>query len=201
MFKPIAIHFPEDALRNEFYNDHPWELARPRIVLENDGRDAEKWDWSRIDQPGKALDGENVVRRQQYIMEHGHPSRPSEKKVPASIAYDLARREFYDKRLESEIESRIAVEEARSQGAYFGLTELEIGDMQERKAFETWRVSAKAQVDKARDMAAGEGEGQDAVAQVFGVQRDAGDEELEAEEEEAPYDVMAEEAKARKDNT
>jgi small subunit ribosomal protein S23 len=33
-------------------------LARPRIVLENDGKDAQKCDWSRIQQPGRPLTGE-----------------------------------------------------------------------------------------------------------------------------------------------
>ena len=33
-------------MRWEYFNDHPWELARPRVVLEDDGRDRERWDWS-----------------------------------------------------------------------------------------------------------------------------------------------------------
>lgn len=45
MFQPVNIGYEEDKLRWEYFNDHPWELARPRVVLENDGRDAEKWDW------------------------------------------------------------------------------------------------------------------------------------------------------------
>lgn len=58
MFKPTSIEYPEDRLRKEFYLDHPWELARPRIVLEDDGKDGQKCDWSRIRQPGKPLNGE-----------------------------------------------------------------------------------------------------------------------------------------------
>ena len=46
MFKPLRLSYEEDRLRWEYFNDHPWELARPRVVLENDGRDREKWDWS-----------------------------------------------------------------------------------------------------------------------------------------------------------
>lgn len=45
-FKPVNLKYGEDALRWEYFNDHPWELARPRVVLENHGRDANKWDWS-----------------------------------------------------------------------------------------------------------------------------------------------------------
>ena len=58
MFQPVRISYPEDKLRQDFFGDHPWELARPRVVLENDGRDYQKYDWSRIEQPGKQLDGE-----------------------------------------------------------------------------------------------------------------------------------------------
>lgn len=45
LFKPVHLNYEEDLLRWEYFNDHPWELARPRVVLEDDGRDAEKWDW------------------------------------------------------------------------------------------------------------------------------------------------------------
>lgn len=58
LFQPTKIGYEEDALRQAFFGDHPWELARPRLVLENDGRDFEKNDWSAISQPGRALNGE-----------------------------------------------------------------------------------------------------------------------------------------------
>lgn len=46
MFSPVNLTYEEDKLRWEYFNDHPWELARPRVVLENDGRDAQMWDWA-----------------------------------------------------------------------------------------------------------------------------------------------------------
>lgn len=61
MFQPMQIRFEEDQLRKEFFSDHPWELARPRILVERSGRDFEHHDWSRIQQPGKKLDGERYV--------------------------------------------------------------------------------------------------------------------------------------------
>ena len=61
LFQPTKIHFEEDALRRNFFGDHPWELARPRVVLENDGKDYEKNDWSKISQPGRGLSGERHV--------------------------------------------------------------------------------------------------------------------------------------------
>ncbi|EDO01457.1 hypothetical protein SS1G_03932 [Sclerotinia sclerotiorum 1980 UF-70] len=47
LFKPQTIVYEEDRIRQEFFRDHPWELARPRIVLENDGRDGQRCDWTR----------------------------------------------------------------------------------------------------------------------------------------------------------
>ncbi len=58
MFLPQQISYPEDELRREFYSDHPWELARPRVVLEDDGKDAQQNDWSRLHQPSRAVDAE-----------------------------------------------------------------------------------------------------------------------------------------------
>lgn len=45
MFQPVPVSYQEDKLRWEYFNDHPWELARPRVVLEGDGRDMERWNW------------------------------------------------------------------------------------------------------------------------------------------------------------
>ena len=58
LFQPQNIVYEEDALRKEFYKDHPWELARPRVVLENDGDDAASDDWSQISQTKRPLNGE-----------------------------------------------------------------------------------------------------------------------------------------------
>lgn len=58
MFQPTKLVYEEDALRKTFFSDHPWELARPRMVIENDGKDAEKDDWSKMVQPHKKLSGE-----------------------------------------------------------------------------------------------------------------------------------------------
>jgi small subunit ribosomal protein S23 len=46
LFTPIKIAYEEDRLRWEYFNDHPWELARPRVVLEDDGKDLQRWNWS-----------------------------------------------------------------------------------------------------------------------------------------------------------
>ena len=57
-FMPQRITYEEDALRKQFFSDHPWELARPRTVLETDGKGYQRHDWSSIRQSTRKLDGE-----------------------------------------------------------------------------------------------------------------------------------------------
>jgi small subunit ribosomal protein S23 len=62
MFQPLNIPYQEDRLRKDFFGDHPWELARPKVVLEDGGDERKGWDWSKgIRQPGKRIDGERFV--------------------------------------------------------------------------------------------------------------------------------------------
>ncbi|KAM0155911.1 hypothetical protein ACHAPG_005598 [Botrytis cinerea] len=124
LFKPQTIVYEEDRIRQEFFRDHPWELARPRVVLEDDGRDGQRCDWSRISQPGRPLTGE-------------------------SEAYDIARKEFYALRQEEEIERRIAREEAEYVGAYFHKGALEVGMELEDKSYEDWKAWATKEVEAA----------------------------------------------------
>lgn len=78
MFQPVGISYKEDQLRWDYFNDHPWELANPRVVLESDGRDSERWDWSveldvslnrpgrgRIDEMGRTAETWERVARSQ----------------------------------------------------------------------------------------------------------------------------------------
>ncbi len=59
LYRPTKIVYPEDELRQHFYRQHPWELARPKMVLETDGMDARNRDWSTgVKQPGMELSGE-----------------------------------------------------------------------------------------------------------------------------------------------
>ncbi|KAL4888996.1 37S ribosomal protein S25, mitochondrial [Aspergillus ambiguus] len=145
MFQPLQIKFEEDQLRKEFFRDHPWELARPRVLVETSGKDYEHYDWSRLQQPGKRLDGESVVQRQLWLLNN----------VPdmtKSTAYDIARREFYRLRLQEDIERRVAAEEAEATGATFGPTRLEIGMELENQEYERWKQWAKmeAQIQEQR---------------------------------------------------
>ena len=58
LFRPNVMTYEEDQLRRTFFADHPWELARPRMVLETDGKDEEREDWSQMSQPRRPLSGE-----------------------------------------------------------------------------------------------------------------------------------------------
>ncbi|KAL2002015.1 hypothetical protein VTN02DRAFT_801 [Thermoascus thermophilus] len=138
LFQPVEIKYEEDQLRKEFFRDHPWELARPRIVLESTGKDFEKYDWRRLQQPGKRLDGESVVQRQLYLLN----TVPN---ITKSEAYDIARREFYKLRLQEDIERRVAAEEAEATGATFGPTMLEVGMELENQEYERWKAWAKTE--------------------------------------------------------
>ncbi|PFH60762.1 hypothetical protein XA68_10376 [Ophiocordyceps unilateralis] len=132
LYRPKALFYLEDKLRDVFYRDHPWELARPRIIVESDGKDYQRCDWSKgVQQPGISLSGECVVQRQMWLMQN--------KQMSENEAYDEARHEFYWLRQAEHIEQRIAVEEARFVGAYFGKTRLDIGMMLEDIEFEKWK--------------------------------------------------------------
>ncbi|SPO03332.1 related to RSM25 - mitochondrial ribosomal protein, small subunit [Cephalotrichum gorgonifer] len=144
VYRPQRIVFPEDSLRQTFYKDHPWELARPRMILELDGKDSRMLDWSKgVRQPGIALSGECVVQRQLWLMGSG---------TPKDEAYDTARREFYALRQEEEVERRIAKEEAQFVGAYFGKSRLEIGHQLESVQFENWKQWAGVEGEKMRSL-------------------------------------------------
>lgn len=58
-------------------------------------------------------------------------------------AYDQARREFYEIRLQQDVERRVAKEEALATGAYFGKSALQVGMELEDRAFERWKEWAQ----------------------------------------------------------
>ena len=70
---PLEIKYEEDSLRSRFFKDHPWELARPRIMLETDGRDGLRADWSQhvfeaCKKSRRQLDGEAAVQRWSWLL-------------------------------------------------------------------------------------------------------------------------------------
>lgn len=82
------------------------------------------------------------MQRQLWLMEN--------EKLGKRKAYDQVRKEFYRLRQEEEVERRVAVEEARHVGAYFGRTRLDVGMMLEDQEFENWKIwAAKKSEDEA----------------------------------------------------
>lgn len=63
-------------------------------------------------------------------------------------AYDVARKEFYKLRQQEQIERRIALEEARYVGAYFGKTNIQVGDQLEIQSYNKWRDWASLELAK-----------------------------------------------------
>ncbi|KAK3817413.1 MAG: mitochondrial ribosomal protein S25-domain-containing protein [Benniella sp.] len=108
--RPRKIVYPEDRLRRRFYEDHPWELRRPRCLIETTG-DGTQRDWSSLLQKGRSisdLTGEDVIQHQLYLMSTGMTERE---------AYHAATQEFYLIRAQEETEARVA----KAQAMAFGL--------------------------------------------------------------------------------
>ncbi|KAF9996630.1 mitochondrial ribosomal small subunit component [Entomortierella chlamydospora] len=108
--RPKVIVYPEDRLRRRFYEDHPWELRRPRCLVETNG-DGTNRDWSKLLQEGRSiadLTGEDVIQYQLYLMTNGKSERE---------AYHIATQEFYLHRAQEETEARVA----KAQAMAFGL--------------------------------------------------------------------------------
>lgn len=90
-------------------------------------------------------------------MENEKPA-PGEPSDPISIrerAYDKARKEFYQLRLQQDVERHVAKEEALHYGAYFDAGEIERSLEKEDAAYEDWKKWAFAQVEKDRHKQAG----------------------------------------------
>lgn len=107
-----------------------------------------------------------VVQMQMWLMENGKTEYVTNeatghkeaihKPLSKEEAYDMARSEFYVIRQEEQIEKRIAHEEARMVGAYFGKDRLQISMELEDDTFERWKKWAEtesAQLQAKRDAA------------------------------------------------
>ncbi|KAI7901487.1 mitochondrial ribosomal protein S25 [Cokeromyces recurvatus] len=100
--RPRAIVYPEDKLRKQFYKDHPFELARPKVLVEPE-LGINRTDFSKLMLDGmhpSQIDGEAVIKYQLYLMVH--------EKMPERKAYAKATSEFYEIRAKQEEEEREA---------------------------------------------------------------------------------------------
>lgn len=129
------LTFLEDQLRDVFYHQHPWEFARPKVLVENNGDEQSKCDWSHMLQFHKPLDGESVVQRTLWLLQQAK-ALGAEKTL--FQAYDQARFEFYQLRMAEEMESAVSKEELAMYGAVFGLSNLEWGLKKEQEFIDVW---------------------------------------------------------------
>lgn len=133
LYKPPKLQFLEDQLRQVFYQQHPWEFSRPKILVENEIN--ERFDWSHMLQLGKPLDGESVVQRTMYLLQ-------TDPELGMIDAYDRARFEFYRLRIQEEIEQQVAQEEAEMFGSVFSSSAIDYGVEQEQKVIDVWKQKA-----------------------------------------------------------
>lgn len=133
LYKPPKLTYLEDRLRQLFYEQHPWELSRPKIVIENEL--GTEYDWSHILQLGKPLDGESVVQRSMYLVK----SKACDNIIDA---YNEARFEFYRLRMQQELDEQVAQEEAEMFGSIFESSALDYGIAQEQRVIDQWKKKA-----------------------------------------------------------
>lgn len=139
LFAHRQIEYFEDNIRSLFYQQHPWELARPKLVIETDGKDSSRLDWSRLDQKSKRLDGESVVQHALYLLKNDPEFKNSESWLPA---YEKARLKYYRLRIREDTRVQVAIEEAGLFSAVFGKSEIDKGYDVEEKYIKKWREEA-----------------------------------------------------------
>ncbi|CAG99410.1 mitochondrial 37S ribosomal protein mS23 [Kluyveromyces lactis] len=139
LYQSPKLVYIEDKLRKLFFQQHPWELSRPKILVENT-LETQEYDWSHIQQLGKPLDGESVVQRTLFLLKSGE-------KKELIDAYDQARFEFYRLRIQQEIQDQVAQEEAEMFGSVFHTTSIEYGIAKEQKVIDTWKRKALQQAE------------------------------------------------------
>ncbi|KAG5354567.1 37S ribosomal protein S25 [Yarrowia sp. B02] len=147
LYEPVHLKFLEDEIREIFYAQHPWELARPKMVVENSGDDHVTQDWSKMHQANKKLDGESVVQRTIFLL-GGKKEHDQEALLQA---YDKARFEFYKLRMAEDVQNVTAAEEADMFGACFSTSSVERNLFHEQKRIEEWKEKA---VEMTLDMGA-----------------------------------------------
>lgn len=136
------LEFLEDQLRDVFYHQHPWEFARPKVLVETLGDDNSRCDWSHMLQLAKPLDGESVVQRTMWLLNEAKANG-----TPTSLfdAYDTARFEFYRLRMAEEMSSAVSREESTMYGAVFPTLHMEHGVQQEQEYIDVWaKVAAES---------------------------------------------------------
>lgn len=134
------LTFLEDDLRLLFYKQHPWELADPKILIENEANLGNaNCDWSHMRQYGKKLDGESVVQRTLFLKETTDMSLLE--------CYEDAKYEYYRLKMQDETEMNVAREASEMFGAIYPQTMIEQGFEKESEVLEKWATDAIKQTE------------------------------------------------------
>ncbi|ODV95978.1 hypothetical protein PACTADRAFT_49403 [Pachysolen tannophilus NRRL Y-2460] len=168
LYQSQKLKFLEDDLRKLFYEQHPWELADPKNLIENEKIMHKTLNWKTIRQLYVPLSGESVVQRTLYILENENLSLLN--------AYDKARFEYYRVKIEQESEENISKEESAMYGAVFDKSLVEFGFNKEQEIIEKWKQDAEAATQllearfSSRTTAAEEESGPQDKEDVFGLE-------------------------------
>lgn len=138
LYRLPEIRFFEDRIRSQFYTNHPWELARPRSVIERPK--LESFDWSSMDQNECRLTGESCVQRTLWLA--SQPAYVKEHGKDWYAAYTQARLEFYRLRLREFAEQQVAAEEAVMNGAVFSPSSIDYHLQKEQRIIENFESEA-----------------------------------------------------------
>lgn len=143
------LEFLEDELRDLFYHQHPWEFSRPKTLVESNGNDNESCNWENMLQWSKPLDGESVVQRTIHLLK----TNSEQLKSALFEAYDKARFEFYQLRMQEEMNSAVSREESTMYGGIFASTHVDWGVKQEQEYIDAWAIVAqeKTKIAKANE--------------------------------------------------
>lgn len=136
IMRPQELKFIEDELRSLFYKQHPWELADPKNLVENEHTiEAGKYNWENIRQFTKKLDGESVVQRSIYLIESQDKS--------ILDAYEQSKFEYYQLKIQDEIDSNVAREQGEMFGSVYPQTHNEKGILAEDAIIAKWKVDSE----------------------------------------------------------
>ncbi len=158
--RPLPVHYIEDELRRQFFQDHPFEAFRATTLLEAAVIQSEHpirgVNWTRLRQRGRnptpdeyvclltvvrpltQLTSRALLSAIRYAVNlheyHG---------MALTSAYSAAVAQFRSLRSEHHIASSIALLEAESYGIEFGPTQVEITYSKEEKALDSWQKKSE----------------------------------------------------------
>ncbi|TFK30834.1 hypothetical protein FA15DRAFT_630157 [Coprinopsis marcescibilis] len=132
--KPLPIHYIEDDLRRQFFQDHPFEAFRPSTLIEADKIEAphpiQGSAWTRLRQHGRNPTPDDAIKFAVNLYQTHH--------ISLSEAYARAVAQFRALRSEHHVSTVFAVMEAEALGASFKPSEIERTFREEEQALKSW---------------------------------------------------------------